>query len=78
LDEYDKGNQVTLQYPLARGLLHDSDAQSTIWTDYFSKLKKFDASISSLSLTMAPVIPDIVQKRLSELVFEDLGFDALC
>jgi hypothetical protein len=61
---------------MARGLLHDSDLQEIIWQDQFSKIKKFDASISSLSLTVAPVVPDIVQQRLGELVFEDMGFDA--
>ncbi len=77
LDEYEKGNQVVLGQPMARGLLHDSDLQEIIWQDQFQKIKKFDASISSLSLTVAPVVPDIVQQRLGELVFEDLGFDAL-
>jgi hypothetical protein len=61
---------------MARGLLHDSDLQEIIWQDQVSKIKKFDASISSLSLTVAPVVPDIVQQRLGELVFEDMGFDA--
>jgi hypothetical protein len=46
---------------MARGLLHDSDLQEIIWQDQFAKIKKFDASISSLSLTVAPVVPDMVQ-----------------
>ena len=28
-------------------------------------------------MTVAPVVPDLVQQRLGELVFEDIGFDAL-
>jgi actin-related protein len=27
---------------------------------------------------VSPVIPDMVQSQIAELVFEDLGFDALC
>jgi len=46
---------------MARGLLHDSDLQEIIWQDTFSKIKKFDATISSLSLTTPPVVPDMVQ-----------------
>jgi len=31
----------------------------------------------SLSLSLPPVLPDIVQNRLIEIVFEDFEFDAL-
>lgn len=78
LEEYEKGNSVILNQPMARGLLHDSDLQEVILLDTFSKIKKFDASISSLSLTLPPVVPEMVQQRLAEMFFEDIGFDALC
>lgn len=61
LEEFEKGQPVILEQPLARGLLHNIETQAIIWRDSFQKLKKFDASLSSLSLTVAPVVPDMVQ-----------------
>ena len=32
--------------------------------------------MSCLCLTLPPIVPDIVQNRLTEIVFEDFEFDA--
>lgn len=32
--------------------------------------------MSCLCLTLPPIVPDIVQNRLAEIVFEDFEFDA--
>ena len=59
-EEFEKGAQVIVEQPLARGLLHDKELQATIWREAFAKVRKFDASVSSLSLTVPPVVPDMV------------------
>jgi len=69
---------VIMEHAMARGLLFDSDLQATLWREGFSKIKKFDSSQSCLSLALAPILPDIVQQRLGEMIFEDFGFDAYC
>jgi hypothetical protein len=33
--------------------------------------------VSCLCLTVPPILPDLVQNRISEIVFEDFEFDAL-
>ena len=45
---------------MARGMLHDPELQVQVWQEAFSKNKKFDASLSSLSLTVQPVVPEMV------------------
>jgi len=78
-DEQDKGgeHQIAVTYPIIRGLLHDSDLESVIWKQEFARFgKKFDERVSCLVLTVPPVIPDVVQERLAEVVFEDFEFDA--
>ena len=60
-----------------RGLLHDSDIETVVWKQVFSKFKKLEERASSLSLALPPIIPDIVLNRYAELVFEDFEFDAL-
>lgn len=77
-DELEKGAaHLQITNPLIRGLLHDSDLETMLWKQCFSKYgRKFDEKVSCLCLTVPPVIPDIVQNRLLEVVFEDLSFDA--
>jgi actin-related protein 6 len=74
--EEGQGTTLHVNYPMARGLLHDSDAETAILKQAFSKLKKFDESQSCLCLTTPPLLPDLVAQRYLEVVFEDLGFDA--
>jgi actin-related protein len=52
---------------------------SAIWKQEFTKIggKKLDESESCLCLTVPPIIPDIMQSRIAEVVFEDFQFDAL-
>ena len=72
-DELDRGGtQILVSRPLTRGILHDSDLQSVIWKKLFQQFgKKFDERSSCLCLTGPPLIPELVQERLAELVFED-------
>jgi hypothetical protein len=60
LDEFEKGTSMVLEQPMARGMLHDPELQVQVWQEAFSKNKKFDASLSSLSLTVQPVVPEMV------------------
>ena len=79
LEKLTKGQiNLSLTFPLIRGLLHDSDIENVIWKQIFNQIgkKKFDESNSWLCLTTPPVLPDIVLNRYGEMVFEDFGFDA--
>jgi len=57
-------------------LLQDSDIETVIWKQIFSRFKKLEERASCLALTLPPIIPDIVESRLTEIVFEDFEFDA--
>ena len=79
LEKLNKGQtNLSLTFPLVRGLLHDSDIEAMIWKKIFSSFgkKKFDEKSSCFWLTTPPVLPDIVLERYGEMVFEDFGFDA--
>ena len=84
-DELEKGtSHIQVTNPLIRGLLHDSDLETQIWSQCFQKCfssvpgsKKPDERSSCLCLTVPPVMPDMVQNRLLEVIFEDFEFDAL-
>ena len=80
-DELDRGSRhnIAITNPIVRGLWHDTDMLSVIWKQEFTKIggKKFDESESCLCLTVPPVIPDMVQTRIGEIVFEDFQFNAL-
>lgn len=93
LEKLNKGQtNLTLTFPLVRGLLHDSDIETLIWKKIMSSLggsggkgkaaksskkkSKVDESSSCLCLTTPPVLPDIVLERYGEMIFEDFGFDA--
>ena len=81
LEKLNKGQtNLTLTFPLVRGLLHDSDIETMIWKKVMStfgkKKKGIDEKTSCLCLTTPPVLPDIVLERYGEMVFEDFGFDA--
>ena len=78
LEELENGHSnIQITYPIIRGLLHDSDLETVIWKQIFSKFKKLEERTSCLAMTLPPVLPDIVRNRFSELVFEDFEFDAL-
>jgi len=48
-----------------------------IWKQEFAKLgKKFDEKQSCLCLTVQPNMPDMLNDRIAEMVFEDFEFDA--
>jgi actin-related protein len=74
-DEFDKGfeHAINATNPIVRGLLHDTDALGALWKAEFAKVggKKFEESESCLCITVPPIMPDLVQNRLAELVFED-------
>ena len=77
-DELEGGRSgVQVTYPVIRGLLHDSDIETVIWKQIFSKFKKLEERSSCLALTLPPVLPDLVQHRVAELAFEDFEFDGL-
>jgi len=76
-DELEAGHpNISITHPIIRGLLHDSDLESLIWKQCFQRIKKFDEKSSCLSLALPPVLPDVVEQRLFEMVFEDFEFDA--
>ena len=77
-EELENGhNNMQITYPIIRGLLHDSDLETVIWKQIFSKFKKMEERASCLAMTLPPILPDIVQNRFAEIVFEDFEFDAL-
>jgi actin-related protein 6 len=77
-EELENGHpNLQVTYPVIRGLLHDSDIETVIWKQVFSKFKKLEERASCLALTLPPLLPDIVQTRFAEIVFEDFEFDAL-
>ena len=61
-DELEKGAQnIQVTHPMVRGLLQDSDLQSIIWKQEFTKLgKKFDEKQSCLCMTVQPNLPELV------------------
>ena len=69
---------VSVTHPQVRGLLQDSDLQQILWKQEFSKLlgKKFDEKKHCLAMTVQPNLPDVVQERYLEVVFEDMEFDS--
>jgi actin-related protein len=61
-EELEAGNSnMQVTYPMVRGLLHDSDLETVIWKQIFSRFKKLEERASCLALTIPPVVPDIVQ-----------------
>lgn len=60
-DELENGHSnIQLTYPVIRGLLQDSDIETVIWKQIFSRFKKLEERASCLALTLPPVLPDIV------------------
>lgn len=57
--------------------MHDSDVETVIWKQIFSRFKKLEERASCLALTLPPVLPESVQTRFTEVAFEDFEFDAL-
>jgi actin-related protein 6 len=51
--------------------------ETLIWKQCFGNIKKFEEDTSCLCLSVPPIVPDIVEQRILEVVFEDLQFDAL-
>ncbi|TNV84523.1 hypothetical protein FGO68_gene9447 [Halteria grandinella] len=77
-DELEGGHaNIQVTYPMVRGLLHDSDVETVIWKQIFSRFKKLEERASCLALTLPPILPEIVQTRFTEVAFEDFEFDAL-
>jgi len=77
-EELDNGHtNMQITYPIIRGLLQDSDIETVIWKQIFSRFKKLEERVCSLALSLPPILPDIVQNRLAEVVYEDFEFDAL-
>ena len=78
LDEMENGHtNIQITYPLIRGLLQDSDIETVIWKQIFSRFKKLEERASCLALSLPPVLPEIVENRFLEVAFEDFEFDAL-
>lgn len=77
-EELENGHSnIQLTYPVIRGLLQDSDIETIIWKQVFTKFKKLEERVSCLALTIPPIMPEIVQARFAEVAFEDFEFDAL-
>lgn len=83
IEKLEKGqNTIILNFPLARGLLHDSDAETIVWKQCMSQMKKrkknkmTEESESCFCLATPPVVPDIVMERYGEMIFEDFSFGA--
>ncbi len=61
LEELENGHSnISVTYPLIRGLLHDSDIETVIWKQVFGRFKKLEERNSCLALSLPPVLPDIV------------------
>lgn len=72
LEELENGHpNIQLTYPIIRGLLHDSDIETVIWKQIFSRFKKLEERVSCLCLTLPVIMPEIVQNRFAEVAFED-------
>ncbi len=77
-EELENGHSnIQVTYPIIRGLLQDSDIETVIWKQIFSRFKKLEERASCLALTLPPIIPELVQNRFAEVTFEDFEFDAL-
>jgi actin-related protein len=78
LEELDNGHaNIQITYPIVRGLLQDSDIETVIWKQIFSRFKKLEERACCLALSLPPILPDIVTNRFTEVAFEDFDFDAL-
>ena len=80
-EELDKGTQhLQVTHPIIRGLLQDSNLEHVLWKQDFAKSfgKRFDERQSCLVMTVQPNLPNVVQERLCQMVFEDLEFEACC
>ena len=78
LEELENGHSnIQITYPLIRGLMQDSDIETVIWKQIFSRFKKLEEKASCLALSLPPIVPEVVQKRFAEVAFEDFEFDAL-
>jgi len=61
-EELENGHSnIQVTYPLIRGLLQDSDIETVIWKQIFSRFKKFEEKNSCLALSLPPVLPELVQ-----------------
>lgn len=61
LEELENGHSnIQITYPLIRGLMQDSDIETVIWKQIFSRFKKLEEKASCLALTLPPIVPEIV------------------
>ena len=61
MDELENGHSnIQITYPLIRGLMQDSDIETIIWKQIFSRFKKLEEKASCLALTLPPIVPEIV------------------
>ena len=91
MENYAEHRRLELIYPIQRGLLHDSDLELQLWKHSFTKLKHASGSghptsktggvvhydDDCLCLGIQPFQPQEVLERYGQLIFEDMGFDAL-
>nr|XP_010934377.1 actin-related protein 6 isoform X1 [Elaeis guineensis] len=69
---------VSLRRPFDRGYLVNPELEREVWERLLRSLLRVDPSRSSLLLVEPLFSPPAVQRATDELVFEDLGFRALC
>ena len=61
MEELENGHSnIQITYPLIRGLMQDSDIETVIWKQIFSRFKKLEEKASCLALTLPPIVPEIV------------------
>ena len=64
LEELENGHtNMQMTHPIIRGLLHDSDIETVLWKQVFSKFKKLEERACCLAITLPPVMPDIGKIR---------------
>jgi actin-related protein len=60
-EELENGHSnIQITYPIIRGLLQDSDIETVIWKQVFSRFKKLEERASCLAMTLPPILPEIV------------------
>ena len=61
MEELENGHSnIQITYPLIRGLMQDSEIETVIWKQIFSRFKKLEEKASCLALTLPPIVPEIV------------------
>jgi len=61
MEELENGHSnIQITYPLIRGLMQDSDIETVIWKQIFSRFKKLEEKASCLALTLPLIVPEIV------------------